>query len=190
MENVESAVTILLIICSVVNGRDFNTVDSSFDVKRSDSTENIQATYNILIYNDHIPSQNYRPFRSRPMFPEQTLGSGGPTFDSNLRHSRIGQFDGQSDSNLRHSRIGQFDGQSDSNPRHSMIGQFDGQSESYKEAHDIERRNHYPSFSTNGNSDHRYLVRKPAQMLFNLLKNYGSFSESDFSTVYKQWFGL
>ncbi|VDI73591.1 Hypothetical predicted protein [Mytilus galloprovincialis] len=174
MENIESAVTILIIICSVVNGRDFNTVESSFNVKRSDSTENIQATYNILIYNDHIPSQNYRPFRSRPMFPEQTLGSGGSTFDSNLRHSRIGQFVGHPDSNLKRSRIGQFDGQSDS----------------YKEAHNIERRNHYPSFFSNVNSDHRYLVWKPAQMLFNLLKNYGSFSESDFSTVYKQWFGL
>lgn len=82
----------------------FSFSESSFNVKRSDSTENIQATYNILIYNDHIPSQNYRPFRSRPMFPEQTLGSGGSTFDSNLRHSRIGQFVGHPDSNLKRSR--------------------------------------------------------------------------------------
>ncbi|CAC5402083.1 unnamed protein product [Mytilus coruscus] len=158
MENIERAVIILIIICSVVNGRDFNTVESSFNVKGSDSTENIQTTYNILIYNDHIPSQNFRRFGSRLMFPELTLGSEGSTFDTNLRHSRSGQ--------------------------------FDGHSELYKEPHDIESRNPYPSFSSNGISDNRYHVKKPAQMLFNLLQNYGSFSDSDFSTVYKQWFGL
>ena len=41
----------------------------------------------------------------------------------------------------------------------------------------------------NRNRESRSDLRRPAHMLYKLLQKYGSFSDSDFGTVYNQWFG-
>ena len=120
----------------------------------------MQATYNILIYNDNFPMQNLKRLGIRFFIPDNVISYNDKSHES-VRMARIGQFDGQS-TDSREPK----DTETVRSFHSSELNHFSGQQDSKSDA-----------------------LKKSAQMLYELLKPYSSYSDLDFNTVYKQWFG-